>query len=432
MTATDLNIEQTNRTRARKAPGVGLLLMMSVTVLLFILPLFIPPVFLNHAIKMMVAGLFALAFNLLWSHARLLSFGHAAYYAIGAFAVIHALALSEHGGLAIPTPLIPLVGLLAGALAGLVVGHLATVRGGSYFAMITLAVGELLSSIAPKWQTVFGGESGLSSMRMPWAGITFGTVGEVYIVVLIWCLLGLLLLRWFPATSLGQIAVAVGDNEKRLQFLGYRTHAVKTVVFSLSAAVSGLAGGLIAFSMESASFELFGGANSAMPVMHAFLGGADVFLGPFVGGTGLTLFAELASNATRLWLLYMGAIFVTVVMFAPEGLAGVIARHTKLNVASWRLLVADYAMFLCACVGLVLSSVWMAEVGNRLMGTSPIAKLAPDGTLTLFGWTFSATSKPIWSAAIALLVLSLFGVIVATKRAKATWLAMNNNRDSLQ
>lgn len=431
MTETDLNVEQTGPTR-RKAPGVGLLLMMGVTVLLFILPLFIPPVFLNHAIKMMVAGLFALAFNLLWSHARLLSFGHAAYYAIGAFAVIHALALSEHGGLAIPTPLIPIVGLLAGALAGLVIGYLATVRGGTYFAMITLAVGELLSSIAPKWQTVFGGESGLSSMRMPWAGITFGTVGEVYIVVLIWCLLGLLLLRWFPATALGQIAVAVGDNEKRLQFMGYRTHAVKSVVFSLSAALSGLAGGLIAFSMESASFELFGGANSAMPVMHAFLGGADVFLGPFLGGIGLTLFTELVSNVTRLWLLYMGVIFVTVVMFAPEGLAGLIARHIKLNLASWRLLVADYAIFLCACVGLVLSSIWMAETGNRLMGTSPIAKLAPDGTATVFGWTFSATSEPIWSAAIPLLVLSLFGVIVATKRAKATWLAMNNNRDSLQ
>jgi branched-chain amino acid transport system permease protein len=427
MTVTSLKTAQSNQSDARRVPALVLVSIISVFALLFSLPLFVSPISLNYVIKMMVAGLFALAFNVLWSHARLLSFGHAAYYAIGAFAVIHALSLSERGVLSIPTPLVPVMGLIAGALVGLVIGYLATVRGGTYFAMITLAVGELLFSIAPKWEAVFGGESGLSSMRMPWAGFTFSTVGEVYIVVLVWCLLGLALLRWFSATPLGQIAVAVGDNEKRLQFLGYRTHAVKTVVFSLSAAVSGLSGGLIAFTMESASFELFGGSHSAMPVMHAFLGGADVFLGPVVGGIGLTLFSELASNASRLWLLYMGVIFVIVVMFAPEGLAGIVSRHAKLGLTSWRPLIADYALFLSACAGLVLSGVWIAEVSYRLMGTSPIVGLAPDGMVTLFERTFSATSKPLWSAAIALFLLSLFGVLTAAKRAKATWLTIDEN-----
>lgn len=342
MTSTELNLQQAD---ARRIPSLRLLVSIAVLTLLFTLPLFIKPVFLNYAIKMMVAGIFALAFNVLWSHARLLSFGHAVYYVIGAFAVIHGFMLAEHGYLSIPTPLMPSMGLIAGAFVGLLVGFLATVRGGTYFAMITLALGELLFSIALRWQTVFGGEAGLSSMRMPWAGITFGTIGEIYIVVLVWCLSGILLLRWFSATPFGQIAVAVGDNERRLQFLGYRTHRVKTLLFSLSAAVSGLAGGLMAFAMESASFELFGGANSAMPVMHAFLGGADVFLGPALGGMALTLFAELASNATRLWLLYMGIIFVILMMFAPEGLAGIIVRHARLNAACWRLLFTDYCIF---------------------------------------------------------------------------------------
>ncbi|XSC42693.1 hypothetical protein ACF1BQ_031020 [Bradyrhizobium sp. RDT10] len=104
----------------------------------------------------------------------------------------------------------------------------------------------------------------------------------------------------------------------------------------------------------------------------------------------------------------MGLIFVIIVMFAPEGLTGIFLRHARLNLASWRRLMADYTAFLFACVGLVLSGVWMTEVSYRLMGTSPIVGLAPDGTITFLDWTFSAASSVLWSTAIAVFAVSLF------------------------
>src|SRR5438105_911998 len=110
---------------------------------------------------MLAAALFALAFNLLWRHARLLSFGHAAYFGAGMFAAVHLMRAVEAGVVNIPLPLIPFAGLLAGLLLGLIAGYFSTIRTGTYFAMITLAFAELLYALGPQWDAVFGGEAGL-------------------------------------------------------------------------------------------------------------------------------------------------------------------------------------------------------------------------------------------------------------------------------
>src|SRR5439155_11937855 len=113
---------------------------------------------------------------------------HAAYFGTGMFAVIHLMRAAESGALAVPLPLIPLAGALAGCLLGVVAGFFATVRTGTYFAMITLAVAELIYALGSQWEGLFGGEAGLSSMRLAWAGWTFATAGEVYYIVLGWFL----------------------------------------------------------------------------------------------------------------------------------------------------------------------------------------------------------------------------------------------------
>ncbi len=294
----------------------------AVTACILLLPFFLPENGVTIATRMLIAALFALAYNLLWRHGRLLSFGHAVYFGAGMFAAIHLMRAAESGRFTLPLPLIPLVGALAGALVGVLLGFLATTRGGTYFAMITLATGELAYAVGPRWDAVFGGESGISTMRMPWASFDFGSQTQVYGLALVWFLVGAAGLYGFAATPLGRITFALGENETRLRALGYRTHLTKTALFAISATVAGLAGALLAVANENVDYGIFSGVNSAQPVLQTFIGGAATFLGPAVGAVVLTWVGNQVSDMTRLWLLYQGLLFVAVVLFAPDGLTG--------------------------------------------------------------------------------------------------------------
>ena len=138
--------------------AIFLLLGVVLAAALVALPVFSDLGTLNLVIKIMIAAIFALGFNLLWGQTGLPSFGHAAYYGIGTFATIYMMDAIDHGG-AFPTPLLPLVGAAGGFIFGLVAGWFATIRSGVYFAMITVALAELVSAIAFKWEGVFGGEA---------------------------------------------------------------------------------------------------------------------------------------------------------------------------------------------------------------------------------------------------------------------------------
>jgi branched-chain amino acid transport system permease protein len=276
---------------------------------------------LNAAIKALIAALFALAFNLLMGQAGLLSFGQAAFFGIGGFATIHLMKSTAHG-LAVPIVLLPVAGGLAGLVLGLGSGWFATKRTGAYFAMITLAVAELLYAISLRWTGVFGGEAGISSMRMPWVGFTFGSAGEVYYLVMVWVLGCSFLLYLYNQTPFGRLTLAIRDNENRIRFLGYDTHKTKVVIFGISAMFSGIAGSLLAIAEESVSFAVFDANVSAMVVLQTFIGGCNTFLGPAVGTAVLTFFAQEISDISRSWLLYEGVIFVLVMMFMPNGIGG--------------------------------------------------------------------------------------------------------------
>ncbi len=294
-------------------------------VALVALPGCLSPKGVHYAIRLLIAALYAMAFNVLWSQARLLSFGQAAPFGIGAFSVLHLMRLLEDAQLSFPTPLLPVAGILAGIVVGVLVGFFATIRTGTYFSMITLAMTELLGVLARRWNSAFGGETGLSSMRMPWAGLSFGNFYEVYYVVLFWCLLGLGVLWFLKLTPFGNIAAAVGNNERRLEFLGFNTRILKTQIVTVSFAVAGLAGGLLAFTTENASYELFSGYTSAEPIIQSFFGGVGTFLGPALGAAILSLFGLVLSDVTRIWLLYQGILFILVIILLPIGVGGAIA-----------------------------------------------------------------------------------------------------------
>jgi branched-chain amino acid transport system permease protein len=336
-------------------------MLLGAVVLLACVPLAASDRFLFTVIQMQVAALFALAFNLLWRHTRLLSFGHAAYFGIGMFATIHAMRAAESGFSILPPPLLPLVGAAAGMILGAAAGYFATIRTGTYFAMITLAVAELMYALGPQLETVFGGEMGLSSMRMPWLGLTFASTTQVYFVVLAWSLPAMASLYLFGLTPLGRIAYAIGDDETRVRFLGYDVHATKTLVFIVSAGYSGLAGGLLTFVTENVNYTIFGGTASAAVVLHTFIGGSGMFLGPVIGAAGLTLLGALLADATRLWLLYQGLIFVTMMLFVPEGVAPLILTRWQRwrTETGWRpvLLDAGRLALLALAVGAVVMAI---------------------------------------------------------------------------
>lgn len=305
---------------SRRALEVGAAL--AVVIILLLVPLFLDPRGINFAIKMLIAALFAMGFNVLWSQARLLSFGQAAPFGVGAFAVLHFMRWIEATGTEVPTPLVPFAGVIGGLAVGIVAGYFATARSGTYFSMITLAMGELLYNLARRWDSIFGGETGMSGMRMPWGDLTFGSFDQVYYVVLAWVLIGIGLMWYLTLTPFGRIAAAVGNNEERLRFLGYNTRALKTKTMVVSCAAAGLAGGLMTFTTENASYEMFSGPTSGAAVIQSFIGGVGVFLGPAVGAICLTLFGLILSDVTRIWLLYQGIIFILVIILLPAGLTG--------------------------------------------------------------------------------------------------------------
>jgi branched-chain amino acid transport system permease protein len=371
---------------------------------------------LNFLIKVAIASLFALGFNLLWGQAGLLSFGHAAYFGLGTFASIYAMQAIE-AGFWLPTPLVPLVGATVGFFAGLVAGWFATLRTGVYFAMITVALAELLASIAVKWEAVFGGEGGLRSVRTGWGPWKLQQVSDVYWLTLIWLLIALGLLVWLQRSPLGTVVRGIRERELRVSFMGYNTHAVKTLVFAASAGIAGMAGGLLALSDEAANMVLFQGSGSAFVVVNTVIGGAGVLLGPLVGAALTTLFAYYIASATHFWMLYLGLLFIAVVVYAPMGLAGVAAqrvREASAGRSAW--LRPAEARISLGVVVLSAGVVLLVEIVGRLCAPEYAAAIAAKGgwpAVKVIGIAWAPTSWLTWGT-LGLLLGSGFWLLRAS------------------
>jgi branched-chain amino acid transport system permease protein len=371
-------------------------------------PLLLSQGLVNAAIQMLIAALFALAYNVLCGQAGMLSFGHAAYFGAGAFATVHAMNALGGTGL-LPTPLLPLVGGAAGLLIGAVAGWFATQRTGTIFAMITLAIAELLHSLAPHLKGLFGGEAGVSAMRMPSMGLKFGSTNEMYYLTLAWVLLCVALLYAYTRTPVGRLALGLRENGHRLRFLGYDVHKVSVLVFAISAMFSGVAGGLQVLNNEAANYALFEGTLSASVVLNTYIGGVKVFLGPALGASLMTFFGYAISDLTQSWLLYQGILFVLVMLFMPSGLAGLFEV-----LGAWRKrcgLAQLMPALLMAVLGALLvtaGGVFLVEMLQRmfshdyrpLVAASPAAPWPP---IAVFGARWAPGAATTWLVPAALL-----------------------------
>jgi len=347
--------------------------------LLAALPWLLSQGLLNAAIQMLIAALFACAYNVLCGQAGMLSFGHAAYFGVGAFATVHAMNALGGTGL-LPTPLLPLAGAAGGLVIGALAGWFATKRSGTYFAMITLAIAELLHSLAPHLKGLFGGEAGVSAMRMPSMGLNFGSTTQVYYLVLAWVLACLALLYFFTLTPLGRLALGLRENSQRLAFLGYDVHKLGVLVFAISAMFSGIAGALQVVNNEAANYVVFDAGLSAAVVLNTYIGGTKTFLGPALGAALMTFFGYAVSDLTRSWLLYQGILFVLVMMFMPDGLAGLFAKAAALRRRHGSAPLVPVLLLSCvAAVLLATGTVVVVETLQRMFSPdsrSPVSPMA--------------------------------------------------------
>jgi branched-chain amino acid transport system permease protein len=331
---------------------------------LFALVLLCAPLFFKSGLavtilaQMGIATIACLSYNMLLGQGGMLSFGHAVYTGLGSYMAIHALNLASGGTLAIPVSLIPIVGGFAGLFFAVLFGYVTTKKAGTPFAMITLGMAELVFAMSLMFSEFFGGEAGVSSNRVmgqPFFGITFGPPIQVYYLIALYTFVCVALMFAFTRTPLGRMLNAVRDNPERVEFVGYNTQRVRYMAFIISGFFAGVAGGLGAILFEIVTAEVVGAARSGAYLLFTFLGGATFFFGPIIGAVLMILAFVLLSEITKAWLLYLGLVFLFMVMYAPGGIASLIMMN--LRVAAFGMLrklwVSYLGLALCALIVLM-------------------------------------------------------------------------------
>lgn len=311
-----------DRGRADGISGTRIAIALAVAVLALGAPYILYPVFL---MKLLCFALFACAFNLLIGYVGLLSFGHAAFFGGAAYVTAHAAKIWGW-----PPELAILAGTVAAAAMGLVMGFLAIRRQGIYFAMITLALSQMVFFVA--LQAPFtGGEDGIQSVPQ---GRMFGLFDlsdslTFYYVVLAIFGLGFFIIWRIVNSPFGQILKAIRENEPRAISLGYRVDAYKLTAFVMSAALVGLAGGTKALVFQLASLTDIQWQMSGEVILMTLLGGIGTLVGPVVGaGLVITLENYLAESALPVTVV-IGAIFVVVVLLFRRGIVGEVAHWLR-------------------------------------------------------------------------------------------------------
>lgn len=305
-------------------------------ILLAVLPYIFPSgASLTTMCLMGIMIIFALSYNMLLGQTGMLSFGHAVYYGLAAFVTAHMINWAVNSGFPIPLPLIPLAGAAAGLFFGILFGSVSTKRGGTAFAMISLGLGELVYSSSLILRSFFGGEEGISADRtklLRLFGYNFGPQIQVYYLIAFWCLLCVILMYAITRTPLGRMCNAVRENPERVEFVGYNPQFVRFIAFSLAGLFAGVAGSLAAINIELAQASFVGAAQSGAVLLAAYIGGVAFFVGPILGAILVTLLSIKLSDFSEIWVLYFGILFITIILFAPYGLSGLLMMHAQL----WR------------------------------------------------------------------------------------------------
>jgi len=342
-----------------------------------------------------IAIIACLAYNVLLGQGGMLSFGHAVYSGLGSYFAIHTLNMIGDGALALPVSLVPLVGGLFGLLMAALLGYVTTKKSGTPFAMITLGIGELVWAMSLMFPGFFGGEGGITGDRTsgePFLGITFGPANQLYYLIAVYCFISTAALYAFTRTPLGRMLNAVRDNPERVEFIGYRTQIVRYLAFMISGFFMGIAGGLGTLTFEIVTAEVVGAARSGAYLLFTFLGGAGFFFGPIIGAVLMVLALVLLSEITQAWLLYLGLLFLFMVMYAPGGFASLIMMNLRMHAfGKLKPLAGLYAglavtgLLILAGAGAMIEMVYHGQL-NQALGPEMTFMAVPLNTETTASW----------------------------------------------
>jgi len=337
----------------------------SIWILAGIVILVLPLVF-SSGFAMSIMGLmgimviFGLSYNMLLGQGGMLSFGHAVYFGLAGYFTIHLLNMMGEGVVRyFPISLLPLFGGVVGLFFGVLIGFVSTRRAGTIFALISLGFVEMMTALAFILVSVFNGEEGIQGDRFigpePF-GITYGPGIQVYYLIGVWCLIAMIAMYAITKTPFGRMSNAVRDNPERAQFVGYNTQRVRWMAFSLSSFFAGLAGALFALHFEHVGFEAAGLELSGEILFATYMGGIGHFLGPILGAILFTFLKGILSDLSSIWYLYFGAVFLLTILFAPQGIAGLILRHEPVWKTDYRLLGKMVLPYLGALVAILIAA----------------------------------------------------------------------------
>jgi branched-chain amino acid transport system permease protein len=382
-------------------------------ILLLVVPLmFTSQLSATMLAQMGIAIIACLSYNMLLGQGGMLSFGHAVYTGLGSYMAIHALNMVTAGTLHIPVSLVPMVGGLAGMGFAILLGYVTTRKSGTPFAMITMGVAELVFAMSLMFSEFFGGEAGVSGNRVAgdsFLGITYGPQIQIYYLISIYTFVCVALMYAFTQTPLGRILNAVRDNPERVEFIGYNTQRVRYLSFIIAGFFAGIAGGLSALNFEIVTAEVVGAGRSGAYLLFTFLGGATFFFGPILGAILMVIAFVLLSEFTKAWLLYLGLLFLFMVMYAPGGFASLLMMNLRVaTFGKLRQIWVSYLGLIVTALVILMGAGAMIEMIYHLQLNASLGD-----TLKFIGVTLDAKSIDSWVGSFFLMLtgLGLFEVM---------------------
>jgi branched-chain amino acid transport system permease protein len=267
------------------------------------------------ASQMLVFAIFAIGYDIAFGYTGLLSFGHAAFFGLGAYgtglSLIH---------LSIPAPLAILIGVIIGLLVAFPIGYLSIRRSGIYFAMVTLAFAQMVYFIAFKWRSLTGGDDGLHGVpRPPLGPIDLSSELVLYYFILFFFIVSVILGIRIINSPFGKTLECVRENVDRARSIGYNPTRFKLISFVISAFFAGLAGGLYTLLQNFVPLFTLSLDTSGDIVLMTLIGGMGTLYGPIMGAMALIFLKDLLSTYTNIWPLFLGLLFVVSVMTFRRG-----------------------------------------------------------------------------------------------------------------
>jgi branched-chain amino acid transport system permease protein len=353
-----------------------------------------------------IMAVFSLSYNMLLGQTGLLSFGHAVYYGLGAFATMHLLnAIGKGGGFRWSPPCCRSSAASPASRLRPVLGYVTTRKAGTTFAMITLGIGEMVAACSLMFPGFFGGEGGVSGNRVvgkeTLLGFTWGPQVEMYGLIVLWAFACTIAMFALTQTPLGRMANAVRDNPERAEFVGYDTERVRFLMVILSGFFAGVAGGLSALNYEIVTAETLNAHTSGVVLLIAFVGGIGFFYGPIIGAILVTVMQIVIGGMTHAWLLYFGLFFLFMVLVAPGGIASLIVVQRALWQAGLlgRML-PHYAATALPVLILLAGLVGLIELGYALL-TGDAGVGAGDTATKVLGMQLQLGTPGPWLTALA-------------------------------